>query len=126
EPSPGMVVILTASLSPPAMPAAPGAFDFRRIAWFQQVGALGYTRSPALMLEPPAGVWLARLRHDLARGIHAHLPGDAGGFAAAILAGDESGLSERALGEMRASNLVHILSISGLHMVLLCGAVFWA
>ena len=53
DPAPGLTVILTAHLSPPAGPAEPGGFDFRRNAWFARLGAVGYTRSPALVLAPP-------------------------------------------------------------------------
>ncbi|MBL9059609.1 MAG: ComEC/Rec2 family competence protein, partial [Mangrovicoccus sp.] len=44
--------------------------------------------------------------------------------AAAGTTGDESGLSRETLDAMRASNLAHILSISGLHMALVTGFVF--
>ncbi|MEM8555370.1 MAG: ComEC/Rec2 family competence protein, partial [Pseudomonadota bacterium] len=45
-------------------------------------------------------------------------------FAAAVLTGDRSGLSRHTLDTMRASNLAHLLAISGLHMGLLTGFVF--
>ena len=69
EPEPGMVVMMTGHLSPPAGPVEPGGFDFQRKAWFDRLGGLGYTRVPALLLEPaePDGFWLwmANLRADL-------------------------------------------------------------
>ncbi|MGB5871095.1 MAG: DUF4131 domain-containing protein, partial [Albidovulum sp.] len=52
---PGMTVILTAHLSPPEGPVEPGGFDFQRLAWFSSLGAVGYTRTPVLELEPPEG-----------------------------------------------------------------------
>ncbi|WP_374375719.1 DUF4131 domain-containing protein, partial [Tabrizicola sp.] len=45
-PAPGQVVILTANLAAPEGPVEPGAFDFRRMAFFDQLGAVGYTRTP--------------------------------------------------------------------------------
>ena len=39
--------------------------------------------------------------------------------------GDQRGISERTQDDMRASGLGLILSISGLHMALVAGAVFW-
>ncbi len=47
---PVMMVILTGHLSPPAGPVEPGGFDFRRHAWFTELGAVGYTRTPVLRL----------------------------------------------------------------------------
>ncbi len=127
-PQTGTRVILTGHLSPPMGPAEPGGFDFRRMAWFQALGAVGYTRTPVLVLEPPAADSLAlritALRMALSEAIRAALPGQAGAFAAAVSTGDRSGLSRETLDKMRASNLAHLLAISGLHMGLLTAVVF--
>ncbi len=127
KPEPGMVVGLTAHLAPPGGPVEPGGFDFRRMAWFQQLGAVGYTRVPALAIEPSgggAGLWIARLRHQVARSVRGSIGGEAGNFAAAITTGDRSGISKTTLENLRISNLAHLLAISGLHMGLLVGIVF--
>ena len=129
-PEVGTVVILTAHMSPPQGPVEPGGFDFQRRAWFQGLGAVGYTRTPVLRLAAPnpRGVALAvsRLRYFISAAVRAQIPGDAGGFAAAIVTGDRSGISRAALDALRASNLAHLLAISGLHMGLLTGFVFAA
>ena len=39
--------------------------------------------------------------------------------------GDQRGIAEDTQEAMRASGLGHILSISGLHMALVAGSVFW-
>ena len=52
------------------------------------------------------------------------LPGEVGAFAAAIMSGDRSGMSQVTLANLRSSNLAHLLAISGLHMGLLTGFVF--
>ncbi len=122
---PGRVVLLTGYLSPPAGPAEPGDFDFRRAAWFERLGAVGYTRSPVLTRRPPeGGLWLHRLRSRLAAAIRARIAGDAGGLAAAVTTGDRSGLGLSANEAMRDSGLYHLVSISGMHMGLLVGFVF--
>jgi competence protein ComEC len=129
-PEVGTRVILTAHLSPPQGPVEPGGFDFQRRAWFRGLGAVGYTRTPVLRLAPPGrgGVSLGvtRLRFSIGAAVRAQISGDAGGFAAAITTGDRSGISRPALDALRASNLAHLLAISGLHMGLLTGFVFAA
>ncbi|WOI29545.1 DUF4131 domain-containing protein [Sulfitobacter dubius] len=55
QPTPGMRVMTTAHLSPPAGPVEPGGFDFQRHAWFAGLGAVGYTRVPLLGIAPPIG-----------------------------------------------------------------------
>ncbi|WP_306154419.1 ComEC/Rec2 family competence protein [Roseovarius sp. MMSF_3281] len=127
QPAPGMVVILTGHLSPPGGPVEPGGFDFQRHAWFQGLGAVGYTRTPVLALEPPGdGLWWFKARMALSARVQAGLPGEAGAFAAAIMSGDRSGMGQETLRALRLSNLAHLLAISGLHMGLLAGFVFAA
>lgn len=126
---PGMTVILTGHLSPPAGPVEPGGFDFQRNAWFDRLGAVGYTRTPVLGLENgdgTAGLWIYRTRMTLSRAMQAALPGEVGAFAAAITTGDRSGMGQDTLADLRASNLAHLLAISGLHMGLLTGFIFLA
>lgn len=127
-PEPGQTVILTGHLSAPQGPVEPGGFDFRRMAYFDRLGAVGYTRLPALLLEPRQSgeVPINRLRADIRAGVEARIPGDPGAFAAAILTGDRAGIDQPILEDLRRSNLAHLLAISGLHMALLAGFVFAA
>lgn len=129
-PDTGATVILTGHLSPPQGPAEPGGFDFRRMAWFEQLGAVGYTRSPVLVLETARRGWgemaVARLRRAISEGVRAEMPGEPGAFAVAILTGDRSGIGRQTTDNLRNSSLAHLLSISGLHMALLTGFVFIA
>lgn len=129
-PEPGMRVIMTGHLSPPGGPVEPGGFDFQRHAWFQSIGAVGYTRTPVLAFEPyrfgGLGVWVTRIRLRISAYVQTTLEGRAGGFAAAITTGDRAGMDAGTLEALRASNLAHLLAISGLHMGLLTGFVFGA
>ncbi|MEO0371444.1 MAG: ComEC/Rec2 family competence protein [Pseudomonadota bacterium] len=124
---PGARVMMTAHLSPPSGPVEPGGFDFQRHSWFLGLGAVGYTRTPVLTLAAPAGgQWQFKARMALSARVQEKLPGEAGGFAAAIMAGDRSGIAQDTLFNLRVSNLAHLLAISGLHMALLTGFVFSA
>lgn len=129
-PEPGLRVALSAHLSPPAEPVEPGAWDFRRNAWFERLGAVGYTRSPVLALAEPDttdwGLAAHRLRMSLSAAMQERIGGQAGAVSAALMTGDRSGISEATNATMRASNLYHIVSISGLHMGMLAGFVFAA
>lgn len=128
-PRAGTRVMLTGHLGPPPGPAEPGGFDFRRDAWFQGLGAVGYTRTPVLTVAPaPEGgaQWVTRLRLHLSDGIRSAIPGQPGAVASAITTGDRSGLEEATNQIMRDSNLYHIISISGLHMSMLAGFVYLA
>lgn len=124
-PEPGMRVMTTGHLSPPGGPVEPGGFDFQRHAWFQQLGAVGYTRVPLVALEiDENGLSIFRLRMAASERILQTLPGDVGGFAVAVTTGARSAIGQEALDDLRASNLAHLLAISGLHMGLLTGFIF--
>ena len=131
-PRPGARIRVFARLLPPGDPVEPGAFDFRLRAYFQRLGAVGYARGAALMLEagPPSGpldrfaLWLAGQRARISDALVRALPGRRGGFAAAIVAGDRSNIDGADAEALRISSLAHLLAISGLHMGLLTGLVF--
>ncbi|RYI18943.1 MAG: ComEC family competence protein, partial [Acetobacteraceae bacterium] len=125
-PMPGQVVILTANLAAPDGPVEPGGFDFRRMAFFEQLGAVGYTRTPVLLLEEPSGGALPidRLRTWLTQGMLAHMEGQAGAFAAGAMTGDRSAITEETAQALRDSSLAHLLAISGMNMAFLTGFVF--
>lgn len=126
-PIPGLRVMTTAHLSPPGGPVEPGGFDFQRHAWFGALGAVGYSRVPLLAVSQAAfdvRQMVFSIRMAMSASVRAHLPGDVGGFAAAVTTGDRSGISQEALNDLRASNTAHLLAISGLHMGLLSGFVF--
>ena len=127
-------VRLMATLSPPAKPSVPGGFDYARTAWFEQVGAVGYAfLKPEIVPRSEMGgvleTWtraIETLRETIALRIHAALPGEAGSIAAALIMGERGGITNATNDAYRSSGLFHILSISGLHMVIMAGAVFYS
>jgi competence protein ComEC len=126
----GTVVSVMAALQPPGGPLAPGAFDFRRAAWFQGLGAIGVSRGAlAVLAPPPEGLLslpVSRLRAAVSAYLRERVGGRAGAFAAAIVTGDRSGLPPDAVEALRTSGLAHLLAISGLHMAIAGGLVFAA
>lgn len=128
----GSVIITRAVLSPPERPVVPGGFEYQRYLYFEGIGALGYTLQqwkpyrlpiePKLILEARQG--LEGLRRDISDRILSVVPGDAGAVAVALVTGEQSLITEKQQEAYRASGLVHLLSISGVHMTLLAGVVF--
>ncbi|MDB5677565.1 ComEC/Rec2 family competence protein [Sphingomonas bacterium] len=110
----GATIKLQARLMPPNEATVPGAYDFRRVAWFDRLGATGKGIAPVTVLTP--GAASNGLRARLAAHIELQLPGSAGGIAAALAAGDEGAISQEDSDAMRRSGLAHLLSVSGLHI----------
>ncbi len=127
-PEPGSIVMMTGHLSAPAGPAEPGGFDFQLHAYFLSLGAVGYTRTPVVLLDhrAPGAARLFHLRLAMSAAIQDRIAGQPGAFAAAVLTGDRSGLEAGPVEAMRAANIAHLLAISGLHMGLLTGFVYAA
>ena len=129
---PGSWLTARASLRPPPAPAEPGAWDFARQAWFQRIGAVGFVYGAPTPMAAPEGEGggllslLSQARHWVSARILAHTAPSAGPFATALLTGDRSSIEKKTLSAMRDSGLAHLLAISGLHVGLVAGFIFFA
>lgn len=127
--APGDRVRLRALLFPPPAPSAPGAFDFQRHAWFLRLGAVGIALGrPRLVKraeDQGLALWWAGVRQTIAARVRAARGDRAGTVAAALLTGDRAAIPETALVAMRSSGLAHLLAISGLHIGLVAGILFF-
>ncbi len=126
---PGDGVRLRAVLSSPRGPRAPGGYDAERASWFQGVALTGF----AVAVPEPATVDGERMergflqwRWDLAERLRASAGERTGGIIAALLTGDRSGIENDDAEALRMSGLGHILAISGLHMALVAGGIYFA
>jgi competence protein ComEC len=127
---PGDRVRLRAMLMPPSPPVEPHGFDFARHAYFLQLGAVGYGLDRPELLKPAqARSWslaLSALRQKIANEITTVVPGDAGAIAVALLTGLRGALSDQIWDEWAITGIAHLLSISGLHLAIVAGTLFFA
>lgn len=125
-----------ASLSAPAGPAMPGAFDFRRQAFFDELGATGFGFGRLKILKQPhetraGGVATAisdrigATRAAIAQRIRSQLPDATGAITIALTVGDQTALRTADINAMRDSGLAHLLSISGLHIGIAAGLFYF-
>lgn len=119
------------TLFPPSPPVMPGAFDFSRHAYYQRLGAVGYVMSGLQRLGGAEGeeehgiiekINLTR-EHISARLAEKMSLGNAA-VAAAMLVGKQEEVSQRIIDSMQQAGILHILSISGLHMALVTAFAF--
>jgi competence protein ComEC len=123
----------TARLLPPPQPAWPSGYDFARDAYFRGIGAVGSVTGTVRRLDPPFEPPLAlriAARVDGARNALTHriasaIGGAAGGVGAALVTGKRGLIAEDTNDILRGAGIYHIVSISGLHMVLAAGTFFW-
>ncbi len=127
-----------ARLQPPSGAALPGSYDFAFNAYFNGIGAYGFFMgAPKTVVDAQAStsvqptimrgftLTLARVREGIAQRINAVLDGDTAGFARALTVADRRGLHPETVDALRASGLAHVLAISGLHMALVAGTLFF-
>jgi len=119
-----------AVLAAPRGPAEPGGFDFSRKAYFDRLGGIGYAVGDAEITTVddaslPVALRIDRLRGEIAEALRTRIGGTEGAVAAALTVGDRSGIPAEAREALRDSGLAHLLAISGLHVGLLGGLVYW-
>lgn len=130
---PGDAIRATARLLPPPEAARPGGYDFARDAYFRGIGAVGSLTGKVEIVAPSAppvldqrlAASIDEARNALTRRITEAIGGQAGAVAAALVTGKRGLISEETNAILRAAGIYHVVSISGLHMVLAAGVVFW-
>ena len=123
-------------LSPPPPPAAPGAYDFQRRAFFQGIGGVGFSFGPVTVSQKSGADGISgllsgiiNLRHNVALRVSAYFTDrertKTGAVIAALMTGERGGIPTEAMDSFRKSGLAHLLAISGLHIGLIAGIVFF-
>lgn len=130
-PAVGAKVSFKARLSTLPSPVEPGGFDYGRSLWLDGIGGTGRVTSPVAILTDgghdwlPVDTWLADVRSAMGARIRAALAEPYASFAEALITGERSSIAPQINKSLLISGLYHILSISGLHMWLAAGGVFW-
>ena len=132
RPPVGAAVTFRARLLPSSPPAAPGAYDFQRHAYFQGLGATGFVVGAMTVTAPPPGRFagglaleMERWREIIAERVERHVAGAAGGVVGALMHGEKAFVPPDAMQNIRDSGLAHLLAISGLHIGLVAGIVMF-
>ncbi len=123
---PGAIIAAKVRLMPPPGPSLPAGYDFSRQAWFLGLGATGSVLGDIIVIEksPGRGAFWESLRTRVAQHIQNQMPKESGPIGAALLVGSRGGISEEDNEALRNSGMAHLLSVSGLHVTAVVGAVF--
>jgi competence protein ComEC len=134
-PAVGSFIELKARLQPPLAPLRPGSYDFGRDMYFQGIGASGFVTGVIKTVEQPAvsgglglryAAFMQGLRDAIDARIREVLNGDRRAIATALLTGRRDAITTPVNDAMFISGLGHVLSISGYHMAVVAGVVFFA
>ena len=132
-PPAGAFVEVKAQLNPPLPPLRPGSYDFARDLYFQRLGASGFVHGAVKVVTPPAAAtmrmrvnaFVQGLRDAIDARIRSVLSGDVGSIASALITGKRDAITPFVYDAMFVSGIGHVLSISGYHMAVVAGIVFF-
>lgn len=121
-PLPGDSICYEASWYPVTPPSVPGAFDTQN--WLKSQGLAAYGKFKRWTAYP--GDWtfersFFKFRQFMQARFAKFLDPAETGLLMGLLAGDRSGIPEVLRSDFQRSGLVHVLAISGFHVVLLAG-----
>jgi competence protein ComEC len=120
---------LTATLFPLPKPSMPGAYDFGRYFYFSRIGGNGFAMRPPVAVAPGKQsdwvAWLGNVRHRIGEDMRTHMPGASGTVAAAMTISETGPISVETQDNLRDSGLSHMLSISGLHLSIAAGILYF-
>jgi competence protein ComEC len=122
----GAQITVLVNLLPPMEPSHPGGYDFRRDAFFDGIGAYAIAlRAPVMSGEKGEAAWAEAWRERTAAQIAAAIPGPEGAIAIALMTGERASIDEQTNASMRDAGTAHLLSISGMHIGMVGGFVFF-
>lgn len=125
----GDVVNARLRLAPVPGPVLPGAFDGQFHAYFAGIGAYGNAAGVVKIISPGDDSDITRrvqaLRGYIAGRIDNVLQGESATIGRAMVVGDQSAITDETRDVMAASGLAHVYSISGLHLSIVAGGIFW-
>ena len=125
----GQRIETLARLDAPSGPVAPGSYDFRRHLFFGGIGVVGFAYRPGVVIEAAErgglALWFEKLRHRIDARIHEGGGSVTGGIMSALITGHRGAIAEADDDAMRDSGLYHLLSISGTHVAMVAGVLFF-
>lgn len=127
--APGDTIRAKLRLAPVPGPILPGSYDGQFHSYFAGIGAFGTVTSQFERVSVATGPDLVRaieeMRMTIGARIDAVLDGASAAIGRAMVVGDQSAISDETREVMAASGLAHIYSISGLHLSIVAGGVYW-
>ena len=128
RPEAGDHLTVRALLRAPPPPVLPGAWDVQRNSFFAGVAGSGRALGQAVVTPRTAGDgparWIERLREAIAWRFAAGLAEAEGAIGSALFTGFMAAIPRSDIVAFRDSGLAHLLSVSGLHVVIVIGLVF--
>lgn len=120
---------VSGTMKKPAAAKNPNGFDYRNYLASKEIYWIVEIQDNPLQhcstLKPSPLVLIKQLRFSGIRYLEKNFPPEMASLSAALIFGDRSMLDHELLGDYQKTGIVHLLAISGLHVSLLIGMVFY-
>jgi competence protein ComEC len=124
----GLICKATGELQKPSIAKNPNGFNYRKyletkkIYWITDLN-----ESPLQHCTPSKATPLVLIKQMRSSGLHSlnHFPPEVASLSAALIFGDRNLINPDILSDYQRTGIVHLLAISGLHVSLLVGMVFY-
>jgi competence protein ComEC len=125
----GDIISARIRLAPVPGPVLPGSYDGQFASYFGGIGAYGTVTGDFALVRQAQGFDALRVIEQVRSGIgmriDAVLEGSTAAIGRAMVMGDQSAIDDETRDVMAESGLAHIYSISGLHLSIVAGGMFW-
>ncbi|MBX9977277.1 MAG: ComEC/Rec2 family competence protein [Alphaproteobacteria bacterium] len=125
---PGSLITVKATLIPFNGPVYMGGLDLRRQAYFDGLSVQGSVKEILSLKHGEEAIFQEKIhyyRNRLTHKLLSLLPKDTGNIAVALITGDRSRIDKKVRQEFVDAGIAHILAISGLHLSIIGGFVFF-
>ncbi|KAB2333934.1 DNA internalization-related competence protein ComEC/Rec2 [Bacillus mesophilum] len=129
EVRPGLNCSVRGQLKEPSSVTNPNGFDYRlylqrnRIYWILVVPDFSLTQCSSKVSSPIT--FFQKLRFNGISYLNDHFPDQSAGLAAALIFGDRNGIDHDVITSYERLGIVHLLAISGLHVAMLAGIIYY-
>ena len=129
----GECIEMIGSIMPLSKAVVVGGYQFDRKSYFEGLKGSGFAQSRWFKIDCPDNKprhysfssFVHDVRQKMVKHITSILPPDEASVTAAIISGERGLISQQLNEQYRNSGLAHFLSISGLHMSMLAGLMFF-
>lgn len=124
----GDIITGSANLHPPPKAGEPNSFDFSKLAWFMQLGAVGSFKNTPVVVKANNNFSISEkfesVRQIIATKIRNAVHSNQAGVIISLIIGEQGEVTDAIKEAYRKSGIIHVLSVSGFHLTLLSIVIF--
>ena len=122
-------IIANVNLMSPPEAVLPGGFNYARYAFFQGISAIGYATGYIKVIKKGNTKnlpFITKIKVAIFNSFYANMENKNAAIATALFLGDSKKIDNYTYESIKNSGVAHLLAISGMHIALVAGLIFFA